>query len=309
MIKIIFLILIFINLSLSNTYAVEVYKILFKIDKKIITNFDLEKEERYLMALNPSFSNISKKQIKEISKQSLIRETIKENEILKYYKVDYDSPKLIALTKSIYLKLNINTENEFNDYLLKFNLELKEITRKLAIEASWNKLIFDKYKNLINIDEDKIKENLNNETYKTGTQKVFLISEILFDAKNELEFDKTYSSITTAIKEKNFNTAALIYSIADTAKNGGEIGWIGKSELSDEIYKELSNLKINESSRVLKVASGFLIIYLNDIKEEKVEINQEYELKKRISAEKNRQLNQYSIVYYKKIEKQAFINE
>ncbi len=309
MIKIILLVLLFFQISLKSTNSEDEYKILYKVDKKIITNFDLQNEQKYLLALNPSLSKISKKQIIEIAEQSLIRETIKDNEILKYYKIDYNSPSLAPLIKNIYTKLNMSTEDEFTDYLLSFDLELEEITRKLAIEAAWNKLIYDKYKNLINIDESKIKEKLNDDIKNTSKQKKFLISEILFDAKNELEFNKIYKDITTTIKEKNFKTAALIYSIADTSQNGGEIGWTSKNEISIDIYKELSSLKINQYSKVLKVASGFLIINLENIKEEKIEINQEYELKKRIAAEKNRQLNQYSIVFYKKIEKGTFIDE
>ena len=51
------------------------------------------------------------------------------------------------------------------------------------------------------------------------------------------------------------------------------------------------------------------MIYLEDLKKEKQEINPEEEFKKIIMLEKNRQLNEYSIIYYKKIEKQTFINE
>ena len=46
-----------------------------------------------------------------------------------------------------------------------------------------------------------------------------------------------------------------------------------------------------------------------DLKKVEQEINPDQELKKIIMVEKNRQLNEYSIIYYKKIEKQIFINE
>ena len=42
----------------------------------------------------------------------------------------------------------------------------------------------------------------------------------------------------------------------------------------------------------IKIASGFLIIYLNDIKKEKQEFNFDEELKKMIISEKNRQQNE-----------------
>jgi len=308
MIKIFLLLLIFIKLSLGNTYAENEYKILLKIDKKIITNFDLQKEKRYLTALNPQLLQLSGVQIERISKESLIREIVKENEIIKFYEIDYDSPQFTNLTKNIYNKLNINTEDEFTDYLLKFNLELKDIVRKLAIEATWNQLIFDRYRGLVNINEKEIKKNLNMELKNPNTQKKFFISEILFDAKNKDEYNEKYNSIIKTIKEKGFKTAASIYSISDSAKNGGEIGWTSKNEISNEIYKELFKLKVNESSNTIKIPSGFLMIYLNKIKEENIKINKQDEFNKRVSAERNQQLNQFSIIYYKKIEKQSFID-
>ena len=308
MFKIIFTIITLINFSLSAVIAENKYEIMFNIDKKIISNFDIQKESNYLLAINPSL-NISTKQLKEISTEALIRETIKENEILKYYQLNYDDPQLLEFTKNIYSRLDIKDEDEFNTYLLKFNLSVKEITKKIAIEKGWNKLVYERYKDLISVDELKMKDILVKDLKKSKTQTSYLISEILFDSKNEIEFQKLHNKIINTIKEKKFESAASIYSISDSSINGGQIGWVNKNEVSSIIYKELNKLSIGAFTKPIKVASGFLIIYLNDLKKVKQENNLEEELKKVIVAEKNRQLNEYSIIYYKKVKKQVFINE
>ena len=82
-----------------------------------------------------------------------------------------------------------------------------------------------------------------------------------------------------------------------------------KNEISNSIYNELNRLNIGDISLPIKVASGFLIIYLEDVKKVEQEINPEMEFKKIVTSEKNRQLNEYSIIYFKKIEKQIFRNE
>ena len=136
--------------SLSNVVIAEnKYEIIININDKIITNFDIEKETKYLLALNPSLNNLPIKKIKEISKSSLIREKIKENEILNYYKIDYKDPELATFAINIYKRLNIGDEIEFNAYLLKFDLNIDSVIKKIAIERAWNKLIFDKFKELI----------------------------------------------------------------------------------------------------------------------------------------------------------------
>ena len=309
MLKKIFILLAIINLLSNKVIAENKYEIIVNINSQIITNFDIQKETKYLFALNPSLDNLSKKQIKEISKKSLIREKIKENEILKYYIINYEDPQLAIFLINIYKRLGIVDEAEFNTYLSKFDLDISSVIKKIAIEKAWNKLIFDKFRNQISVDELKIKDELEKKLDKSEIQTSFLISEILFQPKNEKEYQDIYNNIIKTVEESSFKSAASIYSISDSSINSGEIGWVKKNEISKLIYKELNKLKIGDISQPIKVASGFLMIYLEDLKKVKQEINLDQELKKIIMVEKNRQLNEYSIIYYKKIEKQIFINE
>ena len=309
MFKKIFILLAIINLLSNKVIAENKYEIIVNINSQIITNFDIQKETKYLFALNPSLDNLSKKQIKEISKKSLIREKIKENEILKYYIINYEDPQLAIFLINIYKRLGIVDEAEFNTYLSKFDLDISSVIKKIAIEKAWNKLIFDKFRNQISVDELKIKEELEKKLDKSEIQTSFLISEILFQPKNEKEYQEIYNNIIKTVEESSFKSAASIYSISDSSINSGEIGWVKKNEISKLIYNELNKLKIGDISQPIKVASGFLMIYLEDLKKVEQEINLDQELKKIIMVEKNRQLNEYSIIYYKKIEKQIFINE
>ena len=309
MFKKIFILFTIINLLSNAVIAENKHEIIIKINNQIITNFDIQKETKYLLALNPSLNNLSTKQIKELSKNSLIREKIKENEILKYYKINYEDPELTKFVTNIYKRLNIGDEAEFNTYLSKFDMNINAVIKKIAIERDWNKMIFGKFKNQIVVNELKIKKNLEKKLDKSEIQTSYLISEILFQAKNEKQFEETYNDIIKAVDESSFKSAASIYSISDSSINSGEIGWVKKNEISNSIYNELNKLNIGDITQPIKVASGFLIIYLEDVKKVEKEINTEEEFKKIVTTEKNRQLNDYSIIYYKKIKKQIFINE
>ena len=309
MFKKIFILFIIIHLLSNVVIAENKHEIIIKINNQIITNFDIQKETKYLLALNPSLNNLSTKQIKELSKNSLIREKIKENEILKYYKINYEDPELTKFVTNIYKRLNIGDEAEFNTYLSKFDMNINAVIKKIAIERDWNKMIFGKFKNQIVVNELKIKKNLEKKLDKSEIQTSYLISEILFQAKNEKQFEETYNDIIKAVDESSFKSAASIYSISDSSINSGEIGWVKKNEISNSIYNELNKLNIGDITQPIKVASGFLIIYLEDVKKVEKEINTEEEFKKIVTTEKNRQLNDYSIIYYNKIKKQIFINE
>ena len=309
MIKKIFIFVAIINLLSSTLIAEDRYEIVVSIDNKVITNFDIQKEINYLLALNPSLNNLPKKQIYGIAKESLVREEIKEKEILKYYNINYKDPELSLLIKNIYNRLNIANENEFNKYLSNFDLSIEIISAKLAIEKAWNRLIFEKFNQFINLDELRLKKELEKNLSQPQTQNRYLISEIIFQSKDDKEYQEILRNIKKTIKENSFETAASIYSISDSSKNGGEIGWVNKNEISDTIYNVLNKLSIGQFTQPIKIASGFLIIYLNDIKKEEQEFNVDEELKKMIISEKNRQFNEFSIIHFKKIEQQIFINE
>ena len=309
MIKKVFIFVAIINLLSSTLIAEDRYEIVVSIDNKVITNFDIQKEINYLLALNPSLNNLPKKQIYEIAKESLVREEIKEKEILKYYNINYKDPELSLLIKNIYNRLNIANENEFNKYLSNFDLSIEMISAKLAIEKAWNRLIFEKFNKFINLDELRLKKELEKNLSQPQTLNRYLISEILFQSKDDKEYQEILRNIKKTIEENSFETAASIYSISDSSKNGGEIGWVNKNEISDTIYNVLNKLSIGEFTQPIKIASGFLIIYLNDIKKEEQEFNVDEELKKMIISEKNRQFNEFSIIHFKKIEQQIFINE
>ena len=55
-----------------------------KINDQIITNYDLEKESNYLLALNPKLNQISKNDLLELAKRSTIKEMIRKNEDFEY---------------------------------------------------------------------------------------------------------------------------------------------------------------------------------------------------------------------------------
>ena len=60
-------------------------------------------------------------------------------------------------------------------------------------------------------------------------------------------------------------------------------------------------MSIGETTIPIKLPNGFLILRLDDKKNVEVEINLEKELQNSISYERNKQLNQFSLIYFNKI--------
>ena len=68
----------------------------------------------------------------------------------------------------------------------------------------------------------------------------YLLSEIVFKKKNE-DINLLIKEIETSINEIGFNNTANIYSISESSKFGGKIGWVSESNLSEIIFNSLNN--------------------------------------------------------------------
>ena len=104
--------------------------------------------------------------------------------------------------KNIYSRLNLNSINEFELYLKDYDLTINDIKSKITIDALWNELIIKKYGNKININEDKLKnEILKNSKIQL---KEYQLSEIIFEVANKQEINKRYNEVIKSISEIGF---------------------------------------------------------------------------------------------------------
>ena len=305
--KHLFFIYIFLIFNPINAISIE-NKIEFKVNNEIITSIDIIKELNFLAALNPKILELDKNQIFEISKNSIIKEKIKTLEILKFKnKIMIDDNYLSKLVRESYMKINLNSENEFLDYLSKYNLDLKDFKKKITIEALWNQLIYSKFKSKVNIDIDKIKsEVVNNKNNKVT---LFNLSEIIFNIDQNQTLEKKFEQIKNDIDLNGFENAAVIHSISDTGSTGGKLGWINQNSINQKLNEKIKNLNVGEFTKPIVIPGGFLIIKLEDVKEQDKEINLEEEIQKLITLKTNQRLNQFSTIYYNKIKKDIKIEK
>ena len=282
-------------------------KIIHNIQNEIITNIDIKNEFKYLVALNNSLEELDEEKILNISNESAIREKIKKIEILKNFKeIKLNENYSGLLLKNIYSRLNLKSINEFEAYLKNYDLKISDIKAKITIDALWNELIKKKYSSKVVINEAAIKkELLKNSKIQS---KEYQLSEIIFEVENKEEIEKKYKEVVKSINEIGFENSAATYSFSESAKIGGDIGWINENSLNNNIRKNITSLKVGDFTKPIILSNGILILKLINIKNSETTIDIEKELKKAINYERNRQLNQYSKIYYNKIKKNLDFN-
>jgi len=285
------------------------FYIVTKVDNEIITNIDIIDEANYLIALNNDLKKIDKRSLINLAKNSLIREKIKRNELNKYPNSMLVKEDILEnLIQNYYKKLNLNDMNEFKNYLATYNVDLYDVKERIKIEILWNRHIYIKYKNLLNINVEELKKKINDNKHNNNKITKYLLSEILFSLENKKNFEKKNNEIREKIQDNGFKTTANIYSISNTAKFGGRIGLMNEKQLSPKILKEIESIQPGEITNTIDVPNGFLILKLEEIIIEEFEKDLKSELDNLIRFETERQLNQFSIIYFNKLKLNSKIN-
>ena len=163
----------------------------------------------------------------------------------------------------------------------------------------WNQLIYEKFYKNVKIDKNLIKTKISN------TKKIYeyMLSEIVFSIDTSENLNEKYLKIKKNINNSSFSETALLFSISESANNGGDLGWIKETSINKKILKEISLINIGEHTKPILIPGGFLIIKINDKKISKIKNDEKKELDLIVKKMTNDQLNQFSNMYFNKIKK------
>ncbi len=204
------------------------------------------------------------------------------------------------MLKNFYKKLNFNNLEEFKNYLANFNLSLNEVIKKIEIETRWNELIFSQYNNQVEINIEKLNKQLSSKNNQE--KELYFLYEILFSAENKSKYEEIYKKIKKSINEIGFKNTANLYSISDSAKFGGELGWINKQNLNKKILDKITVLQIGDVSEAIPIPGGYIVLKVENKKKEKIDKKDlQKELDKLIQIEKNKKLNEFSLIHFNKV--------
>ena len=283
-------------------------RILMKINNEIITTYDVEKEKNYLLALNPNLKEIDENQLISIAKKTITKEIIRKIEILKYKELKQENSQIDSVLNSLIKNLNFTNQTELENYLQNFDISIDDLKKKIEIENEWKNIIYAKYNNSVNINRENLKLKIDN-LIKNDYVFEYNLSEIVFTTKSNTNYNEEFKIIKNSIDTNGFENTANLYSISDSSKVGGKIGWVAKKNLSAPIIKKIKNLKKNEYSEPIKIENDYLILRINETRKKPFKMDKQAELEKMIMIETTKQLEKFSKIFYNKIKLNAKISE
>ena len=305
--KKILIFLVFFYITISNALSLE-NKILIKVDNEIITTVDVLNESKYIKAMNKGIEDLNENDLWKISINSITNEKIRMVEILNHIdEIKVKDENLKFVMESIYKKLGFEELEEFKDYLKLKNVQYEFLKKKVEIESLWNELVYAKYFDKVFIDKENLLNKIKNENKETI--KSYFLSEIVFDIVDDTSIDQKFKLIENEIKKNGFESAAFSFSISNSSKSGGNIGWVNEDTINQKLKDKIKKIELGQYTKPIVIPGGILILKLKDIKEIKNEIDIDSKLNELIRYSTNEQLNQFSNIYFNKVKKNIKINE
>jgi peptidyl-prolyl cis-trans isomerase D len=132
------------------------------------------------------------------------------------------------------------------------------------------------FESKIQVSPDEIKRYYDSRKEAFKIPKQIRVRNILIKADPqgppdqwEAKKKKAEEILEIAKKTKDFGSVAKKYSEAENASKGGDLGWVQKGMLGEQIESILSSMKAGELTGVLPGRDGFLIFKVEEVKEEK----------------------------------------
>ena len=272
-----------------------------------ITNLDLIKEIKLISVLsNININENNEEEIKNLAIQSLVKRTIKRNEIERLKVTQYNPKDLDRQISRIAKNLGLNKE-DLKIFLKQKNLSYNNIVKNFETDLKWNTVIFKLYKNKIALNTIEIENKINSELekQKLDKSKSLLLSEIQVNLSSE-GLEATKNKVLSKIKGGGFENAAKDLSISSSAKNGGSVGWIKEDKLSKKIYENIKHLKNGEISK--PISAGEIVIFIKKIDEKSNSVDLESIKKNIVNQEKMKKLDMFSNSHYSDLERRTKVN-
>jgi peptidyl-prolyl cis-trans isomerase SurA len=299
-IKKILFILLLVVASLNSSSATITDGLFITIGDRAVTKSDIVKEIKLILILNNmTYSDEKREELQNMAVKSIIKKTVKnieisKNEFLQYSTKDVEK-ELELIAKKV--KMDVPT---LKNICISNGIDFTIITEQIKTELLWNSLIYFVYKNRVSVNTGEIEEKLKLNKNKKDIYE-YLISEIVLEKSPSDEMEIKIKDLKEKIELDGFESAAISFSISNTAINGGDLGWISENEISKTYRSEIMNTPVNSLSKPLNLKEGVLIFKIRDKRKQEVLLT-EKELERRlILAEKGKILNMYSLSHYDKL--------
>ena len=299
--KIFFVNLFILHFLTLNSFAIT-DALIATVGNKPLTHSDLINEMKMILILNGKIlSEENKEELRSIALKSVTGRLIKQIELEKYNFDDFNQDDISKEINKIAAGLNTSMNTLKNSFAHN-NVDLSILENRIEIELKWNGLMFDLYKNRVNINLDVINEQLEAIKDQNFIEE-YLLYEILIESVEKEKLQIKINTIINEINNNGFERTAIKYSQAKSSTKGGELGWVKETMISERFKKILKETKVGSITKPLLMPEGVLLLKLEEKRKKHNIINLEETKNKLLQTEKKRKLDMFALSHFNKIRK------
>lgn len=239
------------------------------VNGDVITRFDLESRRRLFavtagLPLTPAVLDRLNAQVRRL----LIDEKLRQQEAIRRRVGATDQEVFDAVARLE--QQNNQPPGALRTLLARQGIDIRALYAQLRAQIAWGKLVRAQLGAQAQITEEEVRERLRELEAATG-QPEFLVSEIFIaidDPSQEAEAQRTAASLIEQLRAgAPFPAVAAQFSQAQTAENGGDLGWVRLGQLEPELDSLLMQMPPGAISNPIRTAGGLTIITLRQRRE------------------------------------------
>ena len=181
-IKLLISIILLSTILLTSSKAELTNKVIISVGDEIITNYDLDREIKYLNVITVGqIAELDNQESKKIAIDSLIKDKIKITALSSHPNIIIKEELINNQIVRSFQNIGFRSIDDFKTYLNYTEYELDEFKKKILLELKWNQLVYQFYKNQIIIDKEKIDKKLKTLIAEQKKNVEYLIYEIFIE--------------------------------------------------------------------------------------------------------------------------------
>lgn len=267
----IFLFLVFFIVPPVYSYAQVVNKVVAVVNDEIITQQDVDQLKAVLYAqyVQEYQGEDLLKKMEEVGKD-LLRQMIEDKLILsraKELSIRVSEDEINERLR--YIKNNFPSEEAFNDTLEAQGITVANLKDRYRDQLLMKKVVELEIRSRVSVLPSEIAKYYEEHRPEFKREEKYKVSHILIKAADDISFELAkveIDDIYNKLKQGyDFSELAKEYSQGPNKETGGDMGYISRGEMLEELDQVIFSLKPGEFSEPVKSKIGYHILKVEDI--------------------------------------------
>lgn len=151
--------------------------------------------------------------------------------------------------------------------LANMGIDRNAIASQIKAGLAWQKVVSRRLRPALQVGQDEIDEVLERINANKGAVE-YLLAELFLSVETPEQEDEVRQTMENILGQMQrgsaFQAMAQQFSQSASAATGGDIGWVERSQLEDDVVQLLDQMQMNRATPPIRTATGFYVYLLRE---------------------------------------------